>query len=220
MLSEPERCDNTLINVLVLKKSCLCFSHVSLYRSLPDKLEDYFLLYSIDISVIKVADEALELPERVIVKHPQADRERKKEVLRQAVSPLLVFWCRAEYMDVYGFDAGCPSTGEVNSMCNISMCLSCAFRQNQASERPIKNRSVSKLHTPFTTINRAKLFTENPAMARLQDILRGWGLAVPRGVCKHLDWAKKPWASASQFVNDKNVSGFLLHKNDKSQSVE
>ena len=72
MLSEPERCDNTLINILMLKKSCLCFSHVSLYRSLPDKLEDYFLLYSIDISVIKVADDALELPERVIVKHPAA----------------------------------------------------------------------------------------------------------------------------------------------------
>ena len=28
-------------------------------------------------------------------------------------------------------------------------------------------------------INRAKLFTENSAMARLRDILRGWGSAVP-----------------------------------------
>ena len=33
---------------------------------------------------------------------------------------MLFFECRAEYMDFYGFDAGCPSTGGVNSMCNIS----------------------------------------------------------------------------------------------------
>ena len=81
---------------------------------------------------------------------PQPDWVKKTE--SQAVSSLLVFRCRAEYMDVYGFDAGCPSTGEVNSMCNISMCLPCAFHQNQASQRLIKNRSVSKLRTPYTTM--------------------------------------------------------------------
>ena len=29
-------------------------------------------------------------------------------------------------------------------------------------------------------INRAKRFTENSAMARLQDILRGWGQLTPK----------------------------------------
>ena len=58
---------------LAAKKSCLCFSHIILYGSLPDKLDDYFSFSSIDISVIKVAaDEALDLPERIIVKHPAA----------------------------------------------------------------------------------------------------------------------------------------------------
>ena len=41
----------------------------------------------------------------------------------------------------------------------------------------LNNRSVSKFHG-------AKLFTENSAMARLQDILRGWGSADPRNILK------------------------------------
>ena len=49
-------------------------------------------------------------------------------------------------------------------------------------------------------ISRAKLFTGNSAMPRLRHILRGWGLAVPRSIIKHLDWAKKLWASASDDI--------------------
>ena len=45
--------------------------------------------------------------------------------------------------------------------------------------RLFKNRYVSKLQYTLHHINRAKLFTENSAMPRLRDILRGWGLAVP-----------------------------------------
>ena len=37
-------------------------------------------------------------------------------------------------------------------------------------------------------IDRAKLFTENSVMARLRDILRGWGSAVPRSICGHMDF--------------------------------
>ena len=56
------------------------------------------------------------------------------------------------------------------------------------------NRSVNKLHTPFTF--RAKLFTQNSAMSKLWGILMGWGPAVPKGIFTHMDWAKEPWSSA------------------------
>ena len=43
----------------------------------------------------------------------------------------------------------------------------CHHRVKNGLETLLKNRSLSKLQTPFTHINRAKLFTENSAMARL-----------------------------------------------------
>ena len=43
----------------------------------------------------------------------------------------------------------------------------------------IEKPNIKKASYTLHHIKRAKLFTENFAMARLQDILRGWGLAVP-----------------------------------------
>ena len=40
-------------------------------------------------------------------------------------------------------------------------------------------------------LNRAKLFTENSAMARLRDILKGWGSAFPCGIRRHMDFGVK-----------------------------
>ena len=45
-------------------------------------------------------------------------------------------------------------------------------------------------------MNRAKLFTKDSVMARLRDILRGWGLAVSQNILERMDRAKKPWSSA------------------------
>ena len=46
-------------------------------------------------------------------------------------------------------------------------------------DTPVKEQICEQASYNLHHINRAKLFTENSAMARLQDILRGWGSAVP-----------------------------------------
>ena len=60
------------------------------------------------------------------------------------------------------------------------------------------NRSVSKLHH----INRAKLFTENSAMARIRDILRGWGPADPGNILKRDSWYSQCTIIASRPKSD------------------
>ena len=55
----------------------------------------------------------------------------------------------------------------------------------------VKEQICEQASYTLHLINRAKLFTENSAMARLWDILRGWGSAVPpQHMWTHGFWLK------------------------------
>ena len=78
-----------------------------------------------------------------------------------------------------------------------------------AIEPSVKEQICEQASYTLHHINRAKLFTENSAMARIRDILRGWGPADPRNILKqdswctilaNRPWASGPWASVSDHV--------------------
>ena len=60
----------------------------------------------------------------------------------------------------------------------------------------VKEQICEQASSTVHHINRAKPFTENSAVAKLQDIVRGLGPAEPLNLLKHMDWAKKRWSSA------------------------
>ena len=77
------------------------------------------------------------------------------------------------------------------------------------------NRSVSKLQTPFT---------ENSAMARIRDILRGWGPADPQNILKRDSWFSQ-WVvielggSSIQWDNPTKVSGITWRCFNKNRRL-
>ena len=64
---------------------------------------------------------------------------------------------------------------------NHHCCWSCAHltKKRITAHTSVKEQICEQASYTLHHIIRAKLFTENSAMARLRDILRGWGLAVP-----------------------------------------
>ena len=63
---------------------------------------------------------------------------------------------------------------------------------------PVKEQIFEQASNTLHHINRAKLFTKNSAVARLQDILGGWGPADPQNILKHP--GSPPGRSESQFM--------------------
>ena len=78
----PECYDNTSPHSLVVKKSCSYFSLIGLYRDLSDKLEVISPFVPSTHQLYKWLFEAVDLPERVFVKHPAGLGKNEQDLVR------------------------------------------------------------------------------------------------------------------------------------------
>ena len=113
----PECYDNASPHILVVKKSSSYFSLIALYRTMSDKLETISPFVPSTHQLYKWLLEAVDLPEKVLVKHPAGLGEDEQALVWQAVQ------CKslsAKYKDFFWrLAAGCLKTGEVVSRWNI-----------------------------------------------------------------------------------------------------
>ena len=100
----------------MVKKSSSYFSLIALYRSLLDKLETISPFVPSTHQLYEWLLEAVDLPEKVFVKHPAGLGEDEQALVWQAVQ---CKQCKLSIRIFWRLAAGCLKTGEIVSRWNI-----------------------------------------------------------------------------------------------------